>query len=576
MASRSDVIAGGAAVEIRALDYTAQVFGKVEANLHKLGSSAMKIGGAMVASAAAAAAGLTAFTVATASSAAAVDDASKRTGVGVEALQELRYGAEQTGGSFDDVANGFKFLAKAMENDTGRKKLEELGLSLAELDRMSPEDRFAAVAEAIKNMGDASAQSNAAQEIFGRGFSGLLPMLQEGAAGINRYRSEARSLGQVVSAEGVSALASLDDAVAKVTGSIRGFAGTLASQLAPYIEPVANAITNIVATLGEWLAANSGFTAGLVGTIGAVGVVGTVIAGFGAALVAAGSVISAATAIFGFLSAAVATVSAPLLIVAGVVTALVVGFLALGAAVAFLVLPFVDLNAIAGAFGATLEWLQGVASSVAESIWSAFGPMLQGMMDAFSNGDLAGAAEIAFIGIQIAATNVWAGLLDSTQMMLAALTAGFAGLVPGIDEAFAAFEELNSAAKKGFQIDMQMAVSKQATTKATNEAAKAAADLAKAEEAASAEYDALVADAWQASMAAQNAAPVAKAVEAVTDSTAAQDRFEASGGTNFSGAAAFLGGVTMFQPLQDEAKKQTEHLQAIRNNTRDGLGAQIA
>lgn len=568
MASRNDVIAGGAAVEIRALDYTAQVFGKVEANLYKMGAAATKIGAGMVAAAGTAAAGLAAFTIAAASSAAAVDDASKRTGVGAEALQELRYGAEQSGASFEGLIKAMRALNIAFSDGTGRDKLAGLGLSLEELGKMTPDQRFAAVAEAIKNLGDESQQTAAANEIFGKSGFELLPFLQEGAAGISKMRGEARGLGQVLSADGVSALAKFDDSVAKLTGSLRGLAGVLASQLAPYFGPIADGIISIVVATNDWLSNNSGVVAALLGSIGAFGATGVAIAGFGVALTVLASVISSFTVIAGAVTAAIGFFGAPFLLIAAAIAAVIAVIPLLVAGLAFLLTPLLSISSAGEQVGGVLGMLNGMFASFQAWAISTFGQTVGGMADAFSNGDLVGAAEIAFLSIQIAATHAWTAILTNTQKMLGAMTAGFAAFIPGVQEAFDAFSELNDATKKGLQIELDIATAKQARTRATKEAT----------EAANAEYDAEQAAymaAWGIGQ--QPIAPPAAVPAAVADAGAkakSEDRFGTSG-TSTSGAAAFMGGVTWFKPLEDLQNKANAILERIAGNTADGMGVAI-
>lgn len=571
MASRKDVVAGGASIEIRAVDYTRQVLSQVSGNLSNLGASAMRVGASLAAGAAAAAAGLTAFTVATASSAAAIDDAAKRTGASVEGLQELRHAGEQSGTSFEGIVKGLRKVNAAMSDNKAREAMEGLGLSLEALDKMSPEDRFVAIGGAIGALGDEVQRAEAAAAIFGEKVgSELMPLFDAGAAGIEDFRKEAHELGQVMNGESVSALASFDDTVAKVTGSIRGLAGTLAGQLAPYLEPIATRITEIVASVTQWMQANTGFTAAIVTTIGVVGAIGVALAGFGAALAAAGAVIGGVMGIFSALSAIVA--AGPFVLVAAGVTALVAALVAAGAAVAFLIVPFVDLNAIATAFTGVLENLQAVAAQVVAWFQANFGELIQGLVDAFSNGDLTGAAEIAFLSIQMAATQCWSAILNHAGLMFSTLSGGFGKLIPGVADAMAAFDELNKATQKGLEIDLQAAMGKQAQTRADREAAAAAKELAdfKAKHAGAADADFA---AFLATQVAETAAPTAKAVEAAA--TMANSTFEAGSGTSQAGASAFMGGVSAFKKLEDETAKQTEHLAAIRRQTKDGLGAQI-
>jgi hypothetical protein len=575
MASRKDIVAGGASLEIRAVDYTKQVFNQVHSNLSHLGSSFTKFGASMTAAAGAAAIALTAFTVATASSAAAVDDAAKRTGVGVETLQELRHGAEQSGASFETLVKGFQALAKAMDSKKGAEAIERLGIDLDAFLQLEPENKLTAIASALAQFEDPAEQAAIAMELFGKAGYELLPFLKEGEEGINRMRGEAQELGQVINSEGVAALAALDDAAAKVTGSVRGLAGTLAGQLAPYIEPVANAVAEVVASFSKWLEENSSFSAGIVTSIGVVAFLGANLTTLGFALTVVSTAFTAVGAVASVVGAAFTVASAPVLAVAAALTALAAIAVAAAAAVAFLALPFIDLEAAISAAGAAIVWLQNVATAAIAAINAVFGNAFTGMVDAFANGELQTAAKIAFLGLQLAASGALDQVLAAVRSTLQAIDDAFRetfGQELGFEEYFASetglgnLEKANEVKRSALKQQINDEAAAQASIRKIREDSKAAEEAQAAQDMEGARLSALLANDYGA---ADTAGAIASAGKG------AKDLFEVGGGTSASGASAFMGGVTWFKPLEDESKKQTEHLAAIRKQTRDGMGAQI-
>jgi hypothetical protein len=568
MASRSDIVAGGAAVEITALDYTAGVFAKVENNLFRLGSAAMKVGAGMLASATAAAAGLAIFTAAAAASAAAVDDASQRTGVNVAALQEFVYAGGQSGATLEDLTKAFRALNLIMADDEGRKKLEALGLNLAALDKMSPEARLEAIAEAIKNLGDIEKQTAAANDIFGKSGFALLPFLSGGAVEIEKMREEARSLGQVLSGEAVSGLAKFDDTVAKLTGSLQGIAGIIAGQLAPVFDPIAKAVVTIAQSLGEWIAANTWLTAGALTSIGVVGALGAAFVAFGVAVVALGSVITALTAIFGAVSSVVAVVGAPFLLIAGAIAAVIAVIPLLAAGLLFLLTPFIDLESAGNSFGGVISYLTDVMQGFYLFAKEYFGPTVQGMADAFSNGNLAAAAEIAFLNVQIAATKALDVIIAYIERVIdsISLIGGAVNKLAGITDSL---KEMNAANRDALRLDLELKINKQARIKVEAEAAAVLKAEAAARQAA---IDAALAKA-------PPPPAVVAAAEAVKAAgvTAQQTTNFGNSGTQTSGAAAFLGAnMTFFKPLEELQKQAVAALNQIQQNTADGMGVQIA
>ena len=150
MAGRADIKAGGAYVELT-LRNSAFLKG-LRGALSHLASFAkgFAIAGAAGIGAAAAIGGvaLRAFM----STGDELDKMRQRTGFSVETLSELRHAADQSGSSIEDLENGIR----KMQRELGKagplsKELEEaisaLGFSSSQLQAMSPEQQFDAIAK---------------------------------------------------------------------------------------------------------------------------------------------------------------------------------------------------------------------------------------------------------------------------------------------------------------------------------------------------------------------------------------------------------------------------------------------
>jgi hypothetical protein len=73
-----------------------------------------------------------------------LSDLSAKTGIGVEALQRLKYAAEQNGGSLDQVTNAITKLGANLAggNTSAVGALDALGLSLEDIRQMEPDKAF--------------------------------------------------------------------------------------------------------------------------------------------------------------------------------------------------------------------------------------------------------------------------------------------------------------------------------------------------------------------------------------------------------------------------------------------------
>jgi hypothetical protein len=86
-----------------------------------------------------------------------------------------------------------------------QRNLALLGLSLADLDGLSPDEQFKLIADRLSRIEDPTIRAAMAMEFFGRSGTTLLPMLVNGAAGIDAFAAQARALGLVMSTENAEA-----------------------------------------------------------------------------------------------------------------------------------------------------------------------------------------------------------------------------------------------------------------------------------------------------------------------------------------------------------------------------------
>lgn len=441
MASRKDIVAGGAAVEIRAIDQATKVVRDVAGGFVDAGQKIAAMGMKAVAAAAAATTAIVALSVVTASWAASVDDAAKRTGVSAEALQELRYGAEQSGANFDDLVAGIRNMNKELAGSSASDMLESIGIRLADLQNLTPDQRFIAIAEALARIPDAARQTEAAMGIFGKGGFALLPFLQEGSKGINQFREDAKRLGLVLSSDVVSNFAAYDDVVARITSSTKAISSLLAASFLPILQPIGDVVVGITSAFAGWIAQNQevgAMLATVIAVVGGVGAgmifLGTVLAGPISLLASLATVAGGFIAIFGGWAAGVAAVGVGIGLVLGVVAALAAAF----ALTSFATMDFDEaLNSSSEALSRWWKWLQEIQQGLVDR----FGPAIKGIVDAIRENDFYSAAKLAFMGLQIASTEVFQWLFgfaiqrmrDFANLILVPLKQVLGG-IPGVAE----------------------------------------------------------------------------------------------------------------------------------------------
>lgn len=204
----------------------------------------------------------TSIVAGSASAVASIDDLSKRTGVSTQALQSYQFAAEQSGVSVETFGKGIQKLSINLgEAQTGNsaaiKSFSDLGLSVAELSRLSPEAAFEKVAAAIAQLPNPAQQAAAAVSLFGKSGAELVPVFQEGAGFLEQMRGEAERLGLVLNKDQVQGLASLDDSIQKVSASFKAFGARVVAELAPQLIAAAKSAATFVSSLNVGDVANA-------------------------------------------------------------------------------------------------------------------------------------------------------------------------------------------------------------------------------------------------------------------------------------------------------------------------------
>ena len=164
-----------------------------------------------------------------------------RTGISVEELQKMRFAAEQSGSSLEVFEKGLqtfnKGLADAATKGTGpvADGLELVGLGLKDLQGLAPEEQFKVMADAIAAIEDPTLAAAASQKLFGGAGRDLLPLLKEGADGINKLGAQAEAAGNIMSSETAAAAAKFNDEMNLLKQQLGSLAQRGFQKLIPYM-----------------------------------------------------------------------------------------------------------------------------------------------------------------------------------------------------------------------------------------------------------------------------------------------------------------------------------------------------
>lgn len=118
-------------------------------------------------------------------------------------------------------------------------------------------------ADVFSNMADGPTKAALAVERFGKAGLNMIPLLNQGRAGMEALDAEARKLGITVTDEAANSAQDLNDALTTLKSTAEGLTNKLATGLGPAIKLVANGLTYIVGALsanGTWEFIGNGLT----------------------------------------------------------------------------------------------------------------------------------------------------------------------------------------------------------------------------------------------------------------------------------------------------------------------------
>lgn len=181
----------------------------------------------------------------------------EQTGISTQNLSVLRYTANQTGIDFDTLTKGFKKMSTDIWEWNHGEKLageafQDLGFSLQDIQNKG-QDMYgimAMIADRFKDMPDGPQKLALAVELFGRAGQQLIPILNQGAAGLDAFKTEAEAMGVVLDENGVKKMEELHSSAERLKAMFEGLGLTISNALAPPLE-----------ALGNWISRN--FDAGL-------------------------------------------------------------------------------------------------------------------------------------------------------------------------------------------------------------------------------------------------------------------------------------------------------------------------
>ncbi len=409
MATTQGIRAGRAFVEIGGDDSRLlRALRRAQARLKAFGDGVRQLGLGAVAASAAILAPLAGAAKIFASTGDQLDEMAARTGVTVEALSELAFAADLSGASIETLENGIRIMQRTINDarrglSTATDALADLGLNVAHLAALSPDEQFHAIADAISRVEDPSRRAALAMQVLGRSGTQLIPLL----GSIRALRAQASSLGLTISSRDAASAARLADALDILGRTARVGAFVIGSALAPAIIGLSNRISRIIVAVSEWIKANRETVLWIAKVAVAVGGLGGILIATGLAVTLLGVAVGGLSSALGLAAAIIAKVGVVLAAILSPVSLLIGAVGLLGGAVIMW----------SGAGGAAIQWLRDRFGELSTFV----GSVVSGICDALAAGDIALAARVLWAGLRVA----WEQGIQPLRQAWIGFSAGF-------------------------------------------------------------------------------------------------------------------------------------------------------
>jgi len=176
-----------------------------------------------------------------------INDLSEKTGLNTDRLQEMKYAAGQVGMSFESITNATKGLTNFMADasDGGKKQaaaFKELHISTKDAygQLRTMDDIFPEVLEKLAGMDDVTRRNALANDMFGKSATELVPLLNQGADGMQKMYDRAHELGAVMNNEAIQAGDKFGDTLDDLKTAGNGIFNQIGSSLLPVMQRFAD------------------------------------------------------------------------------------------------------------------------------------------------------------------------------------------------------------------------------------------------------------------------------------------------------------------------------------------------
>ena len=178
-----------------------------------------------------------------------VDKLSQKMGISTDAFQEWEYACEICGLDVEVLKRAIKSLdeqmyAAADGSAEAQARFEALGVTWVDNEGQlkSNEELFKDTMLGLAAMSDETERNRIANELFGKSYQELIPLLNEGDEGLANLLQTAHDLGLVMSEEDIKAFAEFNDKITTIKESLGAMFEQVAADLLPIFQELADKV----------------------------------------------------------------------------------------------------------------------------------------------------------------------------------------------------------------------------------------------------------------------------------------------------------------------------------------------
>lgn len=179
-------------------------------------------------------------------------------GIDTDTLQEWGYASRFIDTEVSTMTAGMKKLTTAYaKGNKAKKKSVKLtkGVTVSlkkENGEIKTQSEFYLdVIDQLHGMTNVAQRNAAAQKIFGKSYTDMLPLIESGTSALRAYGQEARDMGIIISSENVGALGQFDDQMQKLNAQFAAIKTNIAVAFLPLLETVAERMSGFFGVVSK-------------------------------------------------------------------------------------------------------------------------------------------------------------------------------------------------------------------------------------------------------------------------------------------------------------------------------------